>query len=568
VSRHGKLSDRVTRIAGVIALLASVALACPVPAAAANVCGLDNDTGSGLGGTGRTQNSGGIGGTGKQARAPGLGGTGKTAGEGLGGTGKLAVGSGLGGTGKLGANSGLGGTGKQAVVEGGIGGTGKQAAGEGGIGGTGVVGTITGFASICVNGIEIHYSAGTPVDSDGKATSVEDLRIGQVVAVEASGHGGEIQARHITVLHEVAGRIDAVDRSAARISVLGQEIVLAPGARLAGTVSDRALNVGDHAQVSGLRRADGVIVASRIDGVSRIDGPGLKGPVTRVEGGYVVVHGTRIDISRVPGAERITAGKEIQARGDWDGGTLHAREVAVQPSVPFADRVEQLELQGYIQRDTENGALRLSGLNVEVSAATRIEGGDRADLGDDRHVLISGRVGDGDRVHADLIQFRREMVELPEVEVRPNTESGEDDEAGHEQAEEDREQGESEQEIEGAEAEHETPEVEEQETGEIEVEEPEVEEPEVETPEVEVPEVEVPEVETPEVEVPEVETPEVEVPEVEVPEVEVPEVEVPEVEVPEVEVPEVEVPEVEVPEVEVPEFEAPEVEEPEPPEVD
>src|SRR6185369_3233583 len=86
---------------------------------------------------------------------------------------------GLGGTGV--ASGGIGGTG---IRTGGIGGTGIS---NGGIGGTGIVGVITGFASICVNGVEVHYGADTPVLADGRQAQAGDLAVGQVVAVSASG---------------------------------------------------------------------------------------------------------------------------------------------------------------------------------------------------------------------------------------------------------------------------------------------------------------------------------------------------------------------------------------------
>ncbi len=38
-----------------------------------------------------------------------------------------------------------------------------------GIGGTGIIGVVTGFASICVNGLEVQYDNTVPVDIDGHA---------------------------------------------------------------------------------------------------------------------------------------------------------------------------------------------------------------------------------------------------------------------------------------------------------------------------------------------------------------------------------------------------------------
>ncbi|HMF27429.1 MAG TPA: DUF5666 domain-containing protein, partial [Candidatus Cybelea sp.] len=96
-----------------------------------------------------------------------------------------------------------------------------------GIGGTGIVGTITGFASVCVNGIEVHVDASTRVDANGAAFAPNRLAIGHVVAVDARGHGPEVHARRISVLFEVAGPITAIDRSGGRIHVMGQAVDLA-----------------------------------------------------------------------------------------------------------------------------------------------------------------------------------------------------------------------------------------------------------------------------------------------------------------------------------------------------
>src|SRR5262245_45113002 len=69
-----------------------------------------------------------------------------------------------------------------AVAKGGVGGTGAPAT-------LGVVGTITEFASVCVNGLEIHYDTATPVTVNGRPAAAGQLALGQVVAVEAAPDG-------------------------------------------------------------------------------------------------------------------------------------------------------------------------------------------------------------------------------------------------------------------------------------------------------------------------------------------------------------------------------------------
>lgn len=74
---------------------------------------------------------------------------------------------------------GIGGTGFGPVApeedDSGIGGTGIAAHGD-----TGIIGTITGFASICVGDVEIHYGTDSQVEIDGKPATAAQLAVGQV----------------------------------------------------------------------------------------------------------------------------------------------------------------------------------------------------------------------------------------------------------------------------------------------------------------------------------------------------------------------------------------------------
>src|ERR1700690_592414 len=76
----------------------------------------------------------------------------------------------------------------------GIGGTGAPAAGpaisDRGIGGTGIVGVVTGFGSVFVNGLEVAYAATTPVTVDGVPDTDAALRVGQLAAIVASDDHG------------------------------------------------------------------------------------------------------------------------------------------------------------------------------------------------------------------------------------------------------------------------------------------------------------------------------------------------------------------------------------------
>ncbi len=157
---------------------------------------------------------------------------------------------------------------------GGIGGTGIRP--DGGIGGTGLradadlglVGVVTGFGSLCVNGVEVQYDAATPVTVNGDASSASSIAVGQVVAVRAFGNPVQARARAIDILDAAVGPVTAIERPGSVLQVLGHRVRLEPSTQLGSGLTREALanaRVGDNLRVSGLRSADNSIVATWVD---------------------------------------------------------------------------------------------------------------------------------------------------------------------------------------------------------------------------------------------------------------------------------------------------------------
>ncbi len=135
----------------------------------------------------------------------------------------------------------------------------------GGIGGTGlVIGTITDFGSIVVEGVEFDTSAAI-VTIDGQPAAATDLALGMVVTVsgeiDATGTAGVADTVEFTSLLE--GPVSAVDVTAKTATILGQTVRVD-----ADTVLDRiapdASAIGVPVRVSGFIDGDGTIHATRI----------------------------------------------------------------------------------------------------------------------------------------------------------------------------------------------------------------------------------------------------------------------------------------------------------------
>mgnify|MGYP000132428681 CR=1 FL=1 len=80
---------------------------------------------------------------------------------------------------------GLGGTGMLATTDSGTG---------SGLGGTGIIGEITGFGSVFVNGIEIEYDSETPFTINGEPAAHQPLVVGDVVRSEERRVGKECRS--------------------------------------------------------------------------------------------------------------------------------------------------------------------------------------------------------------------------------------------------------------------------------------------------------------------------------------------------------------------------------------
>ena len=284
---------------------------------------------------------------------------------------------GIGGTGVSGDDKGIGGTGVIAGDE-------NQ---DRGIGGTGIVGIVTGFGSILVNGMEIELDDYVAVSGLDGPVRPDALRIGHLVAVEAvPGADGRLHARDIELHYPVAGPVEAIDRASARVRVMGQWVTV--GDDTATGLTDRSdpldgIFVGSPLRVSGLRRGDGTVVASRIDPHPAGAPAQLRGIVTSAGRGSLAVEGVPVRGALPPGLQ---PGDTVVLSGRPDGNGLRAERIARLPDHPFGGRVGALSLQGF-PRTVPGRGLRLQGMPFDA------RGLDSAGPVGSRPLILDGAVG-------------------------------------------------------------------------------------------------------------------------------------------------------------------------------
>ncbi|MBW2292959.1 MAG: hypothetical protein JRG94_11705 [Deltaproteobacteria bacterium] len=356
--------------------------------------GLKGDEGSGAGGTGLKGDEGsGAGGTGRQVAETGTGGTGLTGDEG----------SGAGGTGVRVVEGGIGGTGIWEDIGSGTGGTGLQGGDEGsGTGGTGILGTVTGFGSVCVNGLRVGYDESTPVVRDGRNVSSGELAVGQVVRI-TTRPGTPLHAQRIAVENAMSGPVTRVELSQNRIWVMDQLVELPPNApvfdRVTGRSTDRAgIVAGSRVEISGQRRSDGVVVATRVESRAA-DGPdSATGVAIAAAGRTAYVGDLRTTLALE--SEVLTSGDRVVLRGRWNAETRTLERASLGNASAAAGGVERLSLEGFVEPSGRGGDFEISGTAVDASAIDRT-------LPRDLLVRVHGRLDKQGRLHAERIQVRR-----------------------------------------------------------------------------------------------------------------------------------------------------------------
>lgn len=279
------------------------------------------------------------------------------------------------------APPGIGGTGGPGAKKPGIGGTGNVAGGAPGIGGTGIIGTVTGFGSILVNGYQVDYAPDLPVRFKDATVRSGQLRIGQVVEIEAVGEGTRLKARRLGVRHEVAGPIERIDRARRIAVVFGQRVEIPRGSvftsRGLRRLSFDQLSVGDHIDVSGLRRANGVIAASHVDRT----GPGaaavLRGRVMASDPSGVTVNGMRMEAPRRNIGRALVSGQNVVIIGTTVGGKLRARRINPVSARPFEGRVRNLSIEGFVTRAISGGVAIGEVPVTRLPSRARLRAGDR-----------------------------------------------------------------------------------------------------------------------------------------------------------------------------------------------
>ncbi len=125
-----------------------------------------------------------------------------------------------------------------------------------GIGGTGIVGSVTGFGSIFVNGVEVEITRQTRLSLNGQAVDDHDFAIGETVEVLTQDANPYTDALQLNIRHEIIGPVSDWNQATAILEILGQQVQLVD--------HSGQWQQGQTLAVSGYRDANGIIQARHV----------------------------------------------------------------------------------------------------------------------------------------------------------------------------------------------------------------------------------------------------------------------------------------------------------------
>jgi len=265
--------------------------------------------------------------------------------SGLGGTGMIADGSAR----HSGSGSGMGGTGKADA---------SNVAGESGLGGTGIIGEITGFGSIFVNGIEVHVTRDSRLIHNEKAVANYQFSIGDVVEIIANKQKSGVYAREIHIRNVLIGPVEHVYQHNHSFAALGQLIVLPQHMSL----PKKAQII----QVSGFRDEAQTIHATALRTMPAQSEIWLTGFAKQAG-----KNGLRIGTQYVEFTQqkKLDLSKVLNVTGKLINGRLRANRIDIQGSITRNKSLRYLSVQGFSH--AQGKAFRIDDLKIDLKSDAR-----------------------------------------------------------------------------------------------------------------------------------------------------------------------------------------------------
>ncbi len=303
-----------------------------------------------------------------------------------------------------------------------------------GTAGTASVGTITGFGSVFVNGVEFQTNSAS-ITIDGVPANESNLAVGMVAELRGSSSGTSGVATSINISDELEGIVQSNSippaGNSGTLMIMGQSVTVDVNtlfeSKVAGILGIDQIVAGNIVEVSGYSDGTGTVFATRIEVkaatladylASHPNGIEVKGLVSNLNigaqtfdlGSLTVSYAGAIVDNDVNLAKDLYV--EVKSTAGIDGtGVLVASKVELQDGGEkghHGNDGEDFEIKGTISTAFDGTGFGMDGTSVIVGSNTEVEGGTTGALLAGVMVEVSGTFDAAGNLVADKVSFENE----------------------------------------------------------------------------------------------------------------------------------------------------------------
>lgn len=255
-----------------------------------------------------------------------------------------------------------------------------------GIGGSGFIatGTVTGFGSVFVNGVEFETGSAIFEIEDGSG-SEQDLRIGMVVQVQGSVNADGVtgSASAIRYADQLEGPISSIstntDQTVKTLNIFGISVVVNSADTMFEDITFGSLLAGYVVEVSGFYDDNGVLQASFLELKAQSYNAAtlfeLRGVIDGLSGSRFNLRGVNVNaaganLEDLPNGLQNGVSVEVDGTYDSNSHTLTATRVEGD-EISYRDDGSEVSIEGYITRFNNVSDFDIDGYPVNASTATR-----------------------------------------------------------------------------------------------------------------------------------------------------------------------------------------------------
>ncbi len=245
-------------------------------------------------------------------------------------------------------------------------------------------GTINGFGSVIVNGLEFHSDKAL-IQINGQSASELDLHAGYQVSISGNlSSGNQGDADSIDFRPDLVAEISQIDSTNQTLLALGQRVQINLQTLFDPAISPNNLNglvVGDRILVSGKLAPDGSLLATRIEKTSQSQEQ-LSGLLSGLSTSSFKLNQLTVDFANASfnglTAADLRNGLALNVLGSLSGDTLVASRISSLHTT--ASSSQSLYLEGLVTRFVSASDFDLAGRPCITSASTQVDNGQLADI--------------------------------------------------------------------------------------------------------------------------------------------------------------------------------------------